>query len=489
MNSTKPAINIIAAITDPNILGDVISPAQEAALRAMYGLPMSAEHLELASQCAGKAWQAGIEYREAAIICGRRSGKSDKVAANIAIYEALFRQHHLSPGETGVVLLLAQNLRQAKVVKSYIEEKLRRSPILSRHVVAVRANEIEIDNGTVIAIHPASFRAVRGLSVAACICDEVAFWWTEEGSANPDVEVLRAVRPAMATFSSAKLVLISSPYAKSGALWDAWRKRDEDTEVLVWHAPTALMNPTVTKRFLQREQRRDPENYRREYLAEFTEAVGAFLSAESIARCVVKGRTELPPDTNHGPCVCTIDAAFKGDRFTLAIAHYDRKAEKVVVDVLRSWQGSSQEPLRLSDNVLPDIQSLAKRYGFGVVYGDQFGSQPLKELFERAGLYFEEKTFTNASKADIYAELRTRINETTIELLDHEKSLRELRGLQLQLLPGGSTRIGHASHGRAHDDFADAIALAVNECRELAYGFEGAILGATRESYDESLYR
>ena len=117
-------MDIIEAIRDPNILGDTISPAQEAALRSLYGLPVEGALVELAEQCTGHSWTPGTEYREAALICGRRSGKSDKLAANVAIYEAFFRNHSLSPGETGVVLLMAQNMRQANIVKGYIEGKI-----------------------------------------------------------------------------------------------------------------------------------------------------------------------------------------------------------------------------------------------------------------------------------------------------------------------------------------------------------------------------
>ena len=94
----KPPISIIDAIRDPNIIGDVISLAQEAALRAIYGLELKGEQLALAQQMAGAAWQQGEEQSEAVFICGRRSGKSDKLAANVAIYEAFFRDHNLSTG-------------------------------------------------------------------------------------------------------------------------------------------------------------------------------------------------------------------------------------------------------------------------------------------------------------------------------------------------------------------------------------------------------
>jgi hypothetical protein len=138
------------------------------------------------------------------------------------------------------------------------------------------------------------------------------------------------------------------------------------------------------KSFLAKEQARDAENYRREYGAEFTEAISGFLSAESIERCVVAGRTEVAPVRDRFQYIAAIDAAYKGDRFTICIAHYDRDRDRVVVDHLGGWQGSRQQPLRLGD-VLPQIKALADRYGFSRVRGDQFGAEPLKDAFQRHG--------------------------------------------------------------------------------------------------------
>ena len=38
---------------------------------------------------------------------------------------------------------------------------------------------------------------MRGYSFVAVICDELAFWRPDEWSANPDAEVIAAVRPGL----------------------------------------------------------------------------------------------------------------------------------------------------------------------------------------------------------------------------------------------------------------------------------------------------
>jgi len=65
----------------------------------------------------------------------------------------------------------------------------------------------------------------------------------------------------------------------------------------------------------------------------------------------------------------------------------------------------------------------------------------------------------------------------SIELLDHPDSLKELRGLELENLPGGGIRIGHARHVRSHDDYADAMALAVSDASQYMEFEHGMAVG------------
>src|ERR1700682_3174783 len=109
------------------------------------------------------------------------------------------------------------------------------------------------------------YRSVRGRSVCVAVLDELAFW-RDHDSANPDSEVLNAVRASMATFSSDAMVIAgSSPYARRGALWDAFRRwfGKDDARNLVWRAPTRVMNPTVSQEFIDNEFARDARMPRR----------------------------------------------------------------------------------------------------------------------------------------------------------------------------------------------------------------------------------
>jgi phage terminase large subunit-like protein len=151
----------------------------------------------------------------------------------------------LAPGERGTLMVIAADRRQARVVFRYVEGLLDEVPMLAALVQSRTREAIHLTNRVTIEVHTASFRAVRGYTLIGAICDEVAYWRAEE-SANPDVEIINALRPGMATVPGALLLCIGSPYARRGALWEAYRThygRDGDP-VLVWQADTRSMNTT-----------------------------------------------------------------------------------------------------------------------------------------------------------------------------------------------------------------------------------------------------
>ena len=126
-------------------------------------------------------------------------------------------------GETGVLLVISLDQRVAKVILDYCQAAFEGSPILKQLIVSRTHDAIELSNGISIEVRPVSFRKLRGPTYVAVICDELAFWYTDSGYANPDTEVLAAVRPGLLT-TRGPLILASSAYAKRGELWDTFRK-------------------------------------------------------------------------------------------------------------------------------------------------------------------------------------------------------------------------------------------------------------------------
>lgn len=184
-------------------------------LATLFALEMSPTQLQLYRNCTGRRKPPTSVARYAYLICGRRAGKSF-ILALVATFLACFFDYrpYLAPGERGTVMIVASDRRQARTILRYIRALLKQVPLLARMIVRETAEGFDLDNRVTIEISTASMKSVRGYTVVAALLDEAAFFTTDEGSASPDAEIVKAIKPAMSTIPNAMLLVASSPYAK-----------------------------------------------------------------------------------------------------------------------------------------------------------------------------------------------------------------------------------------------------------------------------------
>jgi hypothetical protein len=65
---------------------------------------------------------------------------------------------------------------------------------------------LDLRNMVSVEVMTANFKTVRGRTVVAALLDELAFWPTDEESANPDSEIIGALRSAMTTIPGAMML-------------------------------------------------------------------------------------------------------------------------------------------------------------------------------------------------------------------------------------------------------------------------------------------
>ena len=147
-----------------------------------------------------------------------------------------------------------------------------------------------------IAVHPNSYRTVRGKTLLCAIFDEVAIW-RDADSALPDIETYRAVLPSLVT-TNGMLIGISSPYRKTGLLYQKHRDHfgQDSDDVLVVQAPSRVFNPTLDEQIIAAAISADPEAAIAEWEGGFRSDISSFLGDEIIERAVDYSRPlELPP--------------------------------------------------------------------------------------------------------------------------------------------------------------------------------------------------
>jgi hypothetical protein len=132
-----PKVTLRRALEDPELLGAALAgpswhPWRSLLLAAM-GEPLNADELGTFKRFTGRDVAPERRVDELWCAIGRRGGKSRAMAV-LAVYLAGLCDYgdKLARGEKGIVLLIAPDMRQAKVLLEYAEGTLRSTPILSQ---------------------------------------------------------------------------------------------------------------------------------------------------------------------------------------------------------------------------------------------------------------------------------------------------------------------------------------------------------------------
>ena len=442
---------------------DHYSVGQQTILLASQGENLNDDQAAWFEAHAGRAWPGpGEPPPEIHVITGRQSGKTGYVAATEVLYASFdpATVEGLGSGYKRDVVLLAPTQRQARIayqrVRGLVGDRVELRTYLASEPTQ---HEIHFDFGVRIGVWAAKGSHLRGIQPRLLLLDEACFLPAE--GARADAEIIEAVRPGMAMVPNGQIMTISSPWIESGVVYEAFRRRAELDDVLVFQCASWELNPHIPQAFLDRERRRDPEVFRREFAGEFIGSISAYLPAEAVEACVVSGRSQLPPDRDV-QYTAAIDQAYRQDIFALAIAH--REEDCIVIDRVRGWPRGTG-----LDTLLPELIAELEPYRVRTVLGDQFGSVPFRELVSGYGLHYDERTFTSASKPNMYAALKNAVTSGAIKLLDHATSLRELRTLEARAMPTGAVRIEAPSGAGFSDDFADTLAILAHELRPTVY--------------------
>jgi hypothetical protein len=192
---------------------------------------------------------------------GRRGGKSSTLC-RIAVLEALMGEHHVAPGDTGVVAIVSVSKPEAKERLETIEKIL--------HVLGVDhkalAERIDLlDESIAFRVFAATVGGVSGFSGICILCDEVSKWLDKDAGSNPATEVLASVRPTMAGLPNAKIFLSSSPMTPHDAHAHAFDVGNTALQQVAF-AETWIARPTLTEEETRRLES-DHRRWLREYAA------------------------------------------------------------------------------------------------------------------------------------------------------------------------------------------------------------------------------
>jgi hypothetical protein len=425
----------------------------KAVLKGAFGIAMTEAELVTFAELSGGRRPPQHRVRELWVCAGRRAGK-DSIGSLLAVYAAAIEQTHvgrLRPGERASIQLLAVDRDQSKLCLNYVRAFFDQTPDLASMIVRETKNGVELNNDVEIVISTNNYRQVRGRTIALAVFDECSFW-RDENSATPDVETYRAVLPSLATLPNSMLIGISSPYKKSGLLYERWKSffGKDDAHVLVIQASSAQLNPTLDPALVARALQDDPAAARAEWGGQFRDDVGAFVPLELIESAVDLGVLVRPP--RQGVAYKGFIDAASGvgqDSFAIGIAHRDK--EEIILDLAHEIK-----PPFSAGAAIAESSSLLKSYGLRSCVGDRWSLGFTDEGFAKLGITY---TYSERDRPQIYLECLPLFTSGRARLIDNKKLVTQFASLERRTSSVSRDRVDHGREG--HDDLCNAAAGAM----------------------------
>lgn len=410
-------------------------------------------------------------------VCGARSGKSYVFGALRLLWGALTRDlSSLAPGQEAMAPIVTPRLELGKEVLRYIVGAIESDPDLRACLIGEpltdRVRLRRPDGHKVeIVILPATRGggALRGRWHVDALLDESAFFRDESAAVN-DMELFNAIAPRI--LPGGQVLVLSTPWLSAGLLYELYRDNfGHPVTAVAAIAPTSLMREgdSTIATILGREKLRDPDNYAREYDAQFMgAAAGAFFDPSAIDAAVLDyalGQVAVPGQT----IAFGADFGFRRDSSALAgvlrngpISLPSTRYRLVELAERRPVEG---QPLKPSETVA-DFARIVLRHRVGYVVADGHYREAITEHLAAHKLGFVPAP-TVPSEAFVRA--RELLHDGRCELPNEPRLLRQLRETVARPTAGGGlTIVLPRWKTGGHGDLVSAWVLAVHHAGGIA---------------------
>jgi len=422
------------------------------------------------------------KYPETLVIAGSKGGKST-FCADITLWRIYLllqmdspqKQYSLNPNSHIWCMVIAPKEDIAvDVTFNYIVGYAHDSWYLSQFIDEIKRQELSFFHGEErvgkikIRAQGSSAKAGRGYAIYTLVCDEIAHFIDTKGNLS-GVQVINAYMPRLLPFGAdARFIGITTPAGRSGIAWDMFStgkvidRRYILQDILthgqqdfraIFQLPTWKLNPLYPydHPFLQKELKRDPWFFEREYGAKFADIISAFFPKDLLDLCFTSPKFD--PSARY---VITLDpSAGENDAYALAMG-YLREGKIRVVHV-RRWVPKKDETLDIVE-IEEYVKDLCTRHKVVDIVLDQHLGMSTIQRLQSYGLPARGVASSKHTDVRIYQPFLELVITGNIEMPDMGELREELKNLQRIVLPT-RYRVEAPSSGR--DDMADCIGMLI----------------------------
>lgn len=402
-----------------------------------------------------------------AAVCGARAGKSYVLVALRLVFGMLVRDlSSLAPGQRAVALIVAPNDKLRAEVLNYAIGAVRSKPELAACLRGEpRAEDFTLarPDGQLVTFETGVATrggyGARGRALTDFALDESAFFRDASYKVN-DQEIFRA--GAARVLPGGQTIVASTPWAQAGLLYELWRDNyGKPRDALVAHAPTLVLHDSeMTRAIVERERRRDPDNARREFDAQFmSSGTTVFFEAAAIDGAVVEDSYVPQPGDQ---IAAGGDFGFRSDSSALMMVALSG-------GLLHVFTGCEQRPevgatLKPSATVAAFATTIGGRCAY--LMADQHYREAIAEHLEAHDLSYAPAP---VQPAETYVRARMLLREGKVRIHTAglpegmaSRLLQQMREVQGKPTSGGGMSIVHPRWSQGgHGDLASALVLAL----------------------------
>ena len=366
------------------------------------------------------------------IRAGRQVGKSEVISEKAVDF---------SVKNSGVtVMIIAASQRQSSLLFEKVIAKLYDKGVDLDDKPTM--TKVLLSNGSRIYCMPTGRTGhfIRGFTIDMLIADEAAF--------IPE-QVWLAITPMIAvsrkTRGMGHIVLLSTPFGKGGYFYHSFT----DDDFRSWHVSSEACK-RIPRKFLQKErQRMTKQQYRQEYLGEFTDEWHQFFPTELIKKQMTFIDWSLKEKKSASRFYLGVDIArYGGDENAFVVCELCKDKLKIV-------KCFTTDRVSTVDTI-GRIQAVDAEFGFRKIFIDDagVGGGVTDVLIERLGrrvvglnnaskrvLVQGEEKKRGILKEDLYSNVLMLLETGKLELISDLKLLRSLKSITFEYKESGTVKI------------------------------------------------
>ena len=371
---------------------------------------------------------------------GRQTGKTTTIATK-AIHYA-----YTHPKTT--TLIISPSLRQSMIMFDKILTFTHSNTLLRKSITRKTRTIIQLTTSSQIIALPCSEHLLRGYTAHLAICDEASF--------IPESIITEILFPMLST-TNGTAIFLSTPWDKNHFFYKAFLNPQYST-----HKIPSTENPLIPQAFLQEmQQNMTTEAYKREYLAEFTEAAASYFPQELIRQCIEHAqRLNLEPyatleqQISKGEYYAGLDLGKLQDHSALAIIQREDDTLKLVY--------THEFPLETPyTEVIAHTTRANQQFHLQKLLTDQTGiGEPILDTMQEQGITCAEGAkLTQDTKTEILTQLKLTMQQNRLAIPYNKRLCQQINDQQYAYTRNGKLTFNPSPN--THDDQLWALALAV----------------------------